>query len=946
MDKATFSQHEGWEYEETEEEDDRIDHNKMIFLMDGDEEGYALVTTRLLDSAEIGGKFPVKKGGGGTLVRIPGREGFREFYYRAEWPENAEEVARAREEEKEEGGVVFGELCFEPRMHKREKSRSKTPTTRVVIGGMQGTPPSSSQGTETRTETRTETGGDGNETVTAPDETETVTKDERTTTNTDIPVDEGTDKRTTTDKDVEDGTRSSVPMGGDKDKGNMELEMVETTELDPAGIRTSLEATETVITPEIAAAVQVIMSEEEEKIPLIKRKIVGNRRRGVIEDEEEEGNPHDPKLQMKVCSTTEAETDGTDYKRKLRKRGMDCTTSEAEKKEEEKRKKKVKRKSKSRSPENAIEVPSSDEDSGRKTRDKGKTKEAKGKETKIKKEEENQEEEEIDLEIDTAIAGQEIGSMPTHTLGATAMEWVDEVEDCRRKSKRLQGAVSGQMRRKLEKTREAIAVLMLRAQAKGDQWFLQAENKEQHAQIAAMRKEIEELRKEVGDLRKQIKEEKKRKDRDRLEDLWDPDFPPLPQRPPIRGVSARIPSPRELSGERREEEVSRQVEALETMGKDIGRKQVAQDRSTKEGDTTEAEEDREKRERGKPRIISDIQLDPPLPLPRQTKRKQQGSEEWTEVRGRKDKLRKVAEGDKRREDMGQKKERVEARPQPRRPPPPPPRIRVAKPPKHAAVTITARKEGFSYADAMREARAKISLADLDITDTKVRRAINGGLLIEIEGEEGQAKADRLVIKLKEVLQESATVVSPRKYAEVRVIGLDDSVTGEELVHVLAIAGECEEEEVRTGPIRMARNGLGSAWARLPMGAAAKACVTGKIKIGWTVARIEVLMARPLQCHRCLHYGHVKYTCKSVTNREGACYNCGELGHQVRNCTAQSCCVVCKDMGRGHKHRLGGPMCGARTEQEQGRGQERRRAPQESGGFAGGVENRGEEVTRA
>lgn len=87
-------------------------------------------------------------------------------------------------------------------------------------------------------------------------------------------------------------------------------------------------------------------------------------------------------------------------------------------------------------------------------------------------------------------------------------------------------------------------------------------------------------------------------------------------------------------------------------------------------------------------------------------------------------------------------------------------------------------------------------------------------MIEIEGEEGQAKVDNLVAKLREVLQESATVVSPRKYTEIRVTGLDDSVTTEELIHVLAIAGECEEEEVRIGPIRMARNGLGSAWALL------------------------------------------------------------------------------------------------------------------------------------
>lgn len=926
--------------QEEEEEEDRMDHNKMIYLMDGGVEGYAVVTTYLLDSAEIKGKFPIKKEGGELLVRIPGKEGQREFFYRAEWPRNEEEETQARVEEKEEGGEVFGRLFSEPRCGEVKKSRGNTPTHRVVIGMSVGTPPSSSHATETdtrtetetetRTETRTETDtrtetGDreGDATPTVTDATETTTKDERTKTNVDATDETRTDVLTDIDKDED------MDKAGTSRMGTVTV-----------GQGTVLVASETVIMPEVITVIPtwVIQSEEEEEeIPLACRKVLGVKRRVVIEEEEEV--EENPLLRTEVCSTTEMDTDCTEYRRRLRKRGMACAEDEVDRKEEEKRKKKIKRKSKSRSPDDigSLSEDSTERRKKGKGKEIGKVKEVKARETRVKKEaeaEENQEEEEIDLEVDTALAGEEIGSMPSHSLGAVAMEWIDEIEECRKKSKRLQGAVSGTMRRNLIKSRDAIAVLMLRAQAKGDLWFLQAENKEQQAQIAALRREIEDLRKEVGDLRSQIKVEKERKGKERLEELWDPDYPPLPQRPPIRRVANKIPAPRKLSGEWRDEEVTRQVEALETMGKDIGKRKVVQDRNVMEGDTQDTEEEKERRERRGPRIVSDVQLVPPLPLSKQQKkRKQTGNEEWTEVRNRKDKARKVVErGEERRaEGMGQEGEGVEVGPQWRpAPPPPPPRIRMAKPPKHAAVTITARKEGFSYADAMREARAKISLVDLGITDTKVRRAINGGLLIEIEGEEGQAKADKLVAKLKEVLQESATVVSPRKYAEVRISGLDDSVTAEELIHVVARVGECAEEEVRTGPIRMARNGLGSAWARLPMGAAAKACVNGKIRIGWTVARIEVLGARPLQCHRCLHYGHVKYTCKSAIDREGACYNCGEMGHQARSCTAQPTCVVCKDMGRTYyRHRLGGPMCGGRTEQGRGQVMGRGGAPDDS-----------------
>lgn len=939
-----------------EEEEVRKDRNKMVFLMDGDEEGYAMVTTCSLGSAEIQGRFPVRKGGGEILVRIPEREECREFFYRAKWPKNEEEEAQARKEEKEEGGIIHGKLCEEPKMGTRERSRSKTPTTRVVWGGKRGkrgTPSSSSQGTGT--ETGTETGRDGDatgtvtditetetetetvtatatditetETATATDATEVETKDERTGTENDAKYGTRTDEQTMTDQDTRDEMRVDVTIGKDRDKEDAGI--IQGTEVQDGPEKIIMVATETVIMPE--SVVQVIMGEEEEDMPLACRKGVGSKKRAVIMDEEEEGG--NLLIKMELCSTTDMDTDCTEYKRRLRKRGMAGEDENAERKDEERRKKKIKRKSKSRSPEDASEIPS-DDDSTEGKKLKGKTKTTKEKERMKKQEEEENRKEEVDTGVDVAIAGEEIGSMPTFSLGAAAMEWVDEIEECRRKSGRIQGVVSGTMKRNLAQTRDAIMVLMARAQATGDQWFLQAQNKEQQTQIAAMRKEIEELRKEVGNLRIQIRTKEKREEKERKEkerereekDLADLDFPPLPQRPPLRGRTGRIISGREISQEQREEEVSRQAEALETMGKEIGKRSMAKEMDTREGETQEVEEG-EERGRGKPRVISDVQLMPPLPLPRSKQRRMQGKdEEWVVVKRKKENARKdiEVEAEKGKVATGRDKEWERPRPQQRSaPPPPPPRIRMAKPPKHAAVTITGRREGFSYAEAMREARAKISLADLGITSTKVRRAINGGLLIEIEGEEGQTKADNLVAKLKEVLQETATVVSPRKFTEIRVSGLDDSVTAEELSHVLAIEGECEEAEIRIGPIRMAWNGLGSAWARIPTGAAAKTCARGRIRIGWTMARIEVLEMRPLQCHRCLHYGHVKYVCRSKVDREGACYNCGEKGHQARSCKEQSTCVVCKDEGRPHGHRLGGPTCRART--ELGKGKERREA---------------------
>lgn len=56
-----------------------------------------------------------------------------------------------------------------------------------------------------------------------------------------------------------------------------------------------------------------------------------------------------------------------------------------------------------------------------------------------------------------------------------------------------------------------------------------------------------------------------------------------------------------------------------------------------------------------------------------------------------------------------------------------------KAPKGSVVAITGRNEGFSYAEALKTAKDKISLDRLGIVSSRIRRAANGGILIEISG---------------------------------------------------------------------------------------------------------------------------------------------------------------------------------------------------------------------
>lgn len=81
---------------------------------------------------------------------------------------------------------------------------------------------------------------------------------------------------------------------------------------------------------------------------------------------------------------------------------------------------------------------------------------------------------------------------------------------------------------------------------------------------------------------------------------------------------------------------------------------------------------------------------------------------------------------------GEKASRTPSRVQPKR-----------RAPKTAAVTITGRNSTFSYAEALRKTREEISLKELGIDDSRIRKTANGGFLVEIPGSRGAFKAESL-----------------------------------------------------------------------------------------------------------------------------------------------------------------------------------------------------------
>lgn len=237
----------------------------------------------------------------------------------------------------------------------------------------------------------------------------------------------------------------------------------------------------------------------------------------------------------------------------------------------------------------------------------------------------------------------------------------------------------------------------------------------------------------------------------------------------------------------------------------------------------------------------------------------------------------------------------------------PPRRR---PPRTAAVTLTCPPD--SYAEAMRVARQKVNLRDIGIQALRPKRAATGAIILEVPGPDGADKAAVLRDKMEEALREmeGVRVARPVKTGDLRIKNIIDSTTVEEIKEEIARLGRCKTEEVRTGEIRPAPNGLGTLWLQCPLAAANRAAAVGKLELVWSSPSVEALEPRATRCFRCLERGHIQATCPNTTERRNLCYRCSQEGHLARECNSAPRCAICEGSGRPSAHKMGGKSCKA------------------------------------
>lgn len=90
-------------------------------------------------------------------------------------------------------------------------------------------------------------------------------------------------------------------------------------------------------------------------------------------------------------------------------------------------------------------------------------------------------------------------------------------------------------------------------------------------------------------------------------------------------------------------------------------------------------------------------------------------------------------------------------------------------PRTTAVGVVSLDKELTYADILKKARKNVSLSSLDINSTKIKRAMTGGVIIEIAEDDSGKKADLLRDKLEEVFDTSKIKVSrPIKKTSMRL----------------------------------------------------------------------------------------------------------------------------------------------------------------------------------
>ncbi|KMQ92971.1 gag-pol polyprotein [Lasius niger] len=429
---------------------------------------------------------------------------------------------------------------------------------------------------------------------------------------------------------------------------------------------------------------------------------------------------------------------------------------------------------------------------------------------------------------ETDFCPEDLKIMGATAIGAIGIDCLKTAENERKNSPNINGAVSGIMKRKIQRAADVINTLVYKVESKGDPTWLRIRNRELESEVEKMKieevlrnREVEDMRAIVADLKREVYELKGRLD-DAEEDARARESYRITKRilkktgnentddstPSVKGIDTQLPTdsdtrrvrddlaieprgvvvvaPSEDMDIEVEKPVAKpekgkqnknQIELINSKIKELVKAKKELKKEAESGNNSTGPENLSRNPetplpqrvpRAKLKIISNIQTVPPKSDVKRSAR---------------DATHPPLTGKNPGTTPGNTKTNIADK-------------TIRRPPKSAAVMITGHKENFSYADALKKARELISLERLNIEKTKIRKAANGSLLIEVLGPGGAEKALRLREELQKVLKNDARVTRPVTKGEIRLIGLHDATSQEETLSAISGYGGCMNEDIK------------------------------------------------------------------------------------------------------------------------------------------------------
>jgi len=189
------------------------------------------------------------------------------------------------------------------------------------------------------------------------------------------------------------------------------------------------------------------------------------------------------------------------------------------------------------------------------------------------------------------------------------------------------------------------------------------------------------------------------------------------------------------------------------------------------------------------------------------------------------------------------------------------------------------------------------LTDLGSCVFKVRRTINGNLLLEVA--KGSAEsAEAMKESIARVLGDAASVRAMSDETKLLVLeirDIDSIATEQEICAATASQYGIDAERITVRSLRRGYAESQSAVISLPYSLRNAVLNRGEVRIGWTICRIRERTG-PTRCFKCLEYGHIAVNWKSLVDRSDCCIRCGRKGHKAPKCSKKPSCLICSVAG--------------------------------------------------